>query len=157
MQTTWPRITEKVHDEAKKGGTMFANGISFCPVTSFKKYLNTYKTLRMLAIMTMFGTGDDIALSANVPLARKWKTSQKNETSQLSRPITVYVYRHPNTAHYGTQWPQKLKQYPKLQSNRTKREIFEALIYIYGLIIDVVVSFQRRNTCKHTQCSLCMF
>ena len=60
---------------------MFANGIPFCPVTSFEKYLKTYKTIRtslvfsdrrkMLAIMTMFGTGDDIALSANVPLQRK--------------------------------------------------------------------------------------
>ena len=162
MQTTWPRITEKVHDEAKKGGTMFANGISFCPVTSFKKYLNTYKTLRMLAIMTMFGTGDDIALLANVPLERKWKTSQKNETGQLSRPITLY--RHPNTAHYGAQWPQKLTQYPKLHPNRPKRGMFEAFMPVasssspthdmYGLIISVVVSFQRRNNCEHTQCSL---
>ena len=34
--------------------------------------------------MTMFGTGDDIALSANVPLERNWKTSQKiNYLDQL--------------------------------------------------------------------------
>ena len=39
-------------------------------------------------------------LSANVALDRKLRTSQKNETGQLSRPI--HLYRHPNTAHYGT-------------------------------------------------------
>ena len=103
-------------------------------------------------------------LSANVPLDRKLRTSQKNETGQLSRPITLY--RHPNMAHYGAQWPQnQLKQYPKLQPNRPKCEMFEALMPvasssspthdIYGLIIiSVVVSFQRRNKCEHTQCSL---
>ena len=83
-----------MYDEAEEVGTMFANGITFCRVTSFEKYLNTNKTLRtslffrdrrkMLAIMTMFGTGDDIALSANVPLERNWKTSQKiNYLDQL--------------------------------------------------------------------------
>ena len=90
------------------------------------------------------------------------KKQENNEIGQLSRPITLY--RHPNTAQCCTQWPQKLKQYPKLQPNRPKHEMFEALMPvasssspthdIYRLIISVVVSFQKRNNCEHTQCSL---
>ena len=174
MQTSWPRITEKMHAEAEEGGTMFANGSPFCPVNFFWKiclHLNPKNEFRFQRPKKSVSDYDDVwhrrrhCLSANVPLERKWKTSQKNETGQLSRPITLY--RHPNTAHYDIQWPQKLKRYPKLQPNRPKREMFEALMPvasssspthdIYGntvIIISVVVSFQRRNNCEHTQCSL---
>ena len=59
------------------------------------------------------------------------------------------------------------RRFRGLWPSRTKREMFEALMPvtsssspthdIYGntvIIISVVVSFQRRNNCEHTQCSL---
>ena len=61
---------------------------------------------KMLAITTMFGTGDDIACR-NVPLkARKLKTSQKNEIGQLSRQITLY-------------WPQKVQTVSEVTADPT--------------------------------------
>ena len=83
MQMSWPRITEKIHDEAEEGGTMFANGSPFCPVISFEKYLytSTRRTSfffsdrrKMLAIMTMFGTGDDITCRRTF----SWRENEKH-------------------------------------------------------------------------------
>ena len=69
----------------------------------------------MLAITTMFGTGDDIACR-NVPLkARKLKTSQKNEIVNYLDKLLYTGLR-------------KFKQYPKLQPTQPKREMFEALM-----------------------------
>ena len=171
MHTSWPRSTTK----PKKEGQWSQIEVLFVRLL-LSKNISTLKPevrvsfsatdcRKLLAIMTIMRYRRRHCLSANVPLERKWKTPQKNETGQLSRPITLY--RHLNTAHYGIQWPQKLKQYPKLQPNRPKREVFEALMPvasssspthdIYGntvIIISVVVSFKRSNNCEHTHCSL---